>query len=74
MANRLNRIYARDLKPGMVTRLNGRVLRVHPVVPQFYQLRPWDKEGEAMTVGVRFEQHYGVQVLAPHDVIEIRLF
>jgi hypothetical protein len=66
-------VYARDLKPGMVTKNNGRIVRIRETVPQFYRMRDVNggPEGEALTVGIRYARSYGLHVLAPHDVVEL---
>lgn len=64
-------VYARDLKPGMVTKANGLVVRVRGVVPQFYVNPSLAHGGEPLNIGVRYANRMGIQMLAPHDIIEL---
>lgn len=64
-------VYARDLKPGMVTKANGLVVRTRGIVPQFYVSPYLAHGGEPYDIGVRYADKVGITVLAAHDIIEL---
>lgn len=64
-------VYARDLKPGMVTVDNGMVVRMRGVVPQWYVNPALANGGEPLNIGVRYAKRLGIQVLAAHDIVQL---
>lgn len=67
-------VYARDLKPGMVTRDNGLVVRNRGVAPQWYVMRNTvngGPDGEPLNIGIRFANRVGIQILAAHDIVPL---
>lgn len=64
-------VYARDLKPGMVTKRNGRVERIRAVVPQFYVNPALVHGGEPLDIGIRYRDRLGIQIVAAHDIVEL---
>lgn len=68
-------VYARDLKPGMVTKDNGLVVRNRGVAPQWYHSRSWTGKGlefaEPLNIAIRYATRVGVHIVAAHDIIEL---
>ncbi len=68
-------VYARDLKPGMVTVDNGTVVRNRGVAPQWYHARSWTGKGlglgEPLNIGIRYAGRVGVHIVAPHDIVQL---
>lgn len=65
-------VYARDLKVGMVTRDNGEIVRIRPVVPQWYVSPSLVHGGEPLDIGIRYRDRMGIHVLAAHDIVVLK--
>lgn len=73
MGRKVLSVYARDLKPGMVTKANGLVIRNRGVAPEFYHMKNYVTGGwgEPLNIAIRYANRYGVQILAAHDIVEL---
>lgn len=65
-------VYARDLKVGMVTRDNGEVVRIRPVVPMYYVGPSLVHSGEPLDIGIRYRSRMGIHIVAAHDVVALK--